>query len=124
MSTKAAPEAASPAVEALKWTVVCVLIAVAVVGNSYFDDQPFLYRLIGVMAVSGLALLIAAYTEKGKSFMELLKGARAEVRRVVWPTRQETLQTTGIVVLFVGVMALLLWLLDLGLGAVISKIIG
>lgn len=124
MNTKASPETASSALDITKWVFVVATIVVVVVGNSYFDEQPFLYRLIGVMIGGVFAALVASQTEKGQAFLALLKDARAEVRRIVWPTRQETLQTTGVVVLFVGIMALILWMLDLGLGALISKIIG
>ncbi|MAA60537.1 MAG: preprotein translocase subunit SecE [Pseudomonadales bacterium] len=71
-----------------------------------------------------LAALLASFTDKGRAFIALLQDARAEVRRVVWPTKQETAQTTGVVVLVVAIMALLLWLLDLALGKIISSIIG
>ena len=99
-------------------------MAAAVVGNSYFDDQPLLYRVIGVVVLGCVAALIASFTIKGRAFVNLLQDARAEVRRVVWPTRQETAQTTGIVVLVVAVMALLLWGLDTLLGFIISGIVG
>lgn len=113
----------SPA-NAAKWVVVAILIAIAVIGNAYFSEQPFLYRVLGVVVLSIVAALIAAQTVKGREFVALLKDSRAEVRRVVWPTKQETAQTTGIVVLVVILMSLLLWLLDLALGAAVSSIIG
>lgn len=122
-NTTAEASRTSPA-DVAKWVVVVILIAAAVIGNAYFDEQPFLYRLLGVVVVSLVAALLAAQTGKGRAFIALLKDARAEVRRVVWPTKQETAQTTGIVVLVVVVMSLLLWLLDLGLGAAVSSIIG
>ena len=115
---------ASSGLDSLKWVVTAVLIVTAVVGNSFFGDQPFLYRLIGVLVVAVIAALVAAQTVKGKAFVELLKAARAEVKRVVWPTKQETLQTTMIVVAVVAFMSIVLWLLDLGLGALIKMIIG
>ncbi|NPU94798.1 MAG: preprotein translocase subunit SecE [Gammaproteobacteria bacterium] len=122
-NTTAEVSPTSPA-NVAKWIAVAILVAAAVIGNAYFDDQPFLYRLLGVVVLSVLAALVAAQTDKGRAFIALLKDARAEVRRVVWPTKQETAQTTGIVVLVVALMSLLLWLLDLGLGAAVSSIIG
>ncbi|MCG8673170.1 MAG: preprotein translocase subunit SecE [Pseudomonadales bacterium] len=125
MNAKAGTEAEqSSSIDWLKWAVSLILVAAAVVGNSFFSEQPFLYRLIGVLVVAVLAALVAAQTNKGKAFLALLKDARAEVRRVVWPTQQETIQTTGIVVLFVAFMALVLWLLDMMLGAGISELVG
>ena len=107
-----------------KWVVVTLLLAVAIVGNAYFSDQPFLYRVLGVVGLSVVALVVAAQTIRGRAFVTLLKEARSEIRRVVWPTKQETAQTTGIVVFVVFLMSLLLWLLDMFFGWAISSIIG
>ena len=122
-NTAADSSQTSPA-DIAKWVAVAVLVAVAVVGNSYFSDQPFLYRVLGVLALAIVAAVVAAQTEKGQAFIGLLKDARAEVRRVVWPTRQETAQTTGIVVLVVILMSLLLWGLDTLFGWLVKAIIG
>lgn len=123
MTTSTEQSKSSP-VDVFKLLVVIAIIAAAVVGNAYFDDQPLLYRVVGVVVAGILAALLASFTDKGRAFIALLQDARAEVRRVVWPTKQETAQTTGVVVLVVAIMALLLWLLDLALGKIISSIIG
>lgn len=124
MSTNTETTEVSPGIDMFKWIVTAILIAVAVVGNSFYGDQPFFYRLVGVLVVAVIAALVAAQTVKGKAFVTLLKDARAEVKRVVWPTKQETTQTTLIVVAVVAFMSIVLWLLDLGLGALIKMIIG
>ena len=111
-------------VDYLKWGVTAVLVTAAVVGNSMYGQEPFFYRLLGVLFVGGLAALVASRTEKGRAFISLVKDARTEVKRVVWPTKQETVQTTLIVLVVVSIMAFILWLLDLGLGKLISMIIG
>ena len=123
MSTSTEQSQSSPA-NAFMWVLVVILIAAAVVGNAYFDDQPLLYRVIGVVVLGGLAALVASFTTRGRAFVTLLQDARSEIRRVVWPTKQETAQTTGIVVVVVALMAVLLWLLDMALGSIISGIIG
>ena len=125
MSSNTAAEStqSSPA-DIAKWVVVVLLVAAAVIGNAYFDDQAFLYRVLGVVALAIVAAVIAAQTFKGRAFVSLLKEARAEFRRVVWPTKQETAQTTGIVVLVVFLMSLLLWALDSLFGWAISSVIG
>ena len=106
--------------DAVKWTVVIVLLAVAIVGNSYFSDQSLLYRVLGIVAIAAVAGLLALQTAKGASFWALVKGSRTEIRKVVWPTRQETVQTTMIVVAFVLLVALILWGLDSFLGWLVS----
>jgi len=114
----------SSSAEAIKWILAAVFIAVAVIGNAYYEEQHFFYRLVGVLVLSVVAALVASQTQKGKAFLALLQDARSEIKRVVWPTKQETTQTTLIVVVVVFIMAFLLWLLDLGLGALITYIIG
>lgn len=109
--------------DTLKWIVVFALVAVAVVGNSYFSDQSLLYRVLGIVALAIVAGLVALQTAKGAAFWALIKGSRMEIRKVVWPTRQETVQTTLIVVGFVLLVALFLWGLDSFLGWLVSMAI-
>ncbi len=110
--------------DTVKWLIVFALVAVAVVGNSYYADESLLYRVLGIVAISAVAGLIALQTAKGAAFWALVKGSRTEIRKVVWPTRQETVQTTMIVVLFVLVVALILWGLNSFLGWLVSLAIG
>ncbi len=110
--------------DSVKWIIVTVLLAAAVVGNSYFSDQSLLYRVLGIVAISAVAGLIALQTAKGAAFWALVKGSRNEIRKVVWPTRQEAVQTTLIVVAFVLLVALFLWGLDSFLGWLVSLAIG
>ena len=110
--------------DVFKWMLACILAIAAVAGNIYFAEQSLLYRVMGILLVSGFALGIAAYTRQGAAFIELIKQARIEMRKVVWPTRQETLQTTLIVVLVILVMSLVLWGLDSLLGFLVSSLIG
>jgi preprotein translocase subunit SecE len=76
------------------------------------------------LAIALVAALIAAQTVKGSAFLVMFKEARNEIRKVVWPNRQETLQTTMIVVAVVLIMALLLWGLDSLLSWGVSLLIG
>ena len=110
--------------DALKWLAVALLVAVGVVGNQYFSAEPILYRVLVLLVLAAAAGFLAFQTAKGKAFAVLLKEARVEIRKVVWPTRQETTQTTLIVVAVVLVMALMLWGLDTLLGWLISLIVG
>ena len=108
----------------IKWVAVVALVVVGVVGNQYYSAAPILYRVLALLALAAVAGFTALQTAKGKSFFVLAKEARAEIRKVVWPTRQETMQTTLIVVVVVLVMALLLWGLDSLLGWLVSLIVG
>jgi preprotein translocase subunit SecE len=110
--------------DTIKWVLVVAIIVAGVVGNTHYSDESLLYRVIALIVMAGVASAIALRTVKGLAFWNLIKEARMEIRKVVWPTHQETLQTTFIVVALTLVMALILWLLDSMLGFVISKIIG
>ena len=122
MNAKA--ESKDSRLDVAKWSAVAVLVAVAVVGNQYFAAEPILYRVLGIVVLAVAAGFLALQTVKGGAFFALVKDARAEMRKVVWPTRQETTQTTLIVVAVVLVMALLLWGLDSLLGWLVSLIVG
>lgn len=116
--------AASGGLDGVKWLVVAVLVAVGVYGYTYFANESFLLRLIGLLVLALIAGVIAAGTVKGKAFITLGKEARTEIRKVVWPTRQETTHTTLIVVVVVLIVAFILWGLDSALSWVISLLIG
>ncbi len=108
----------------LKWLVVVALLAGGVFANWYYQDEMLLMRVAGLLATAAVAILIALQTERGRAIWSLLKEARTEVRRVVWPTNQETTQTTLVVIAIVFVFALILWGLDSLLGWLVSSIIG
>jgi preprotein translocase subunit SecE len=114
----------APKQDLLKWIAVAIIIAGGIYANSYFSAEALVFRVIGLLVLAGLAGWIAVQTVKGAAFLTLCLEARTEVRKVVWPTRQETTQTTMIVLVVVFIVALILWLLDTALGAVISRIIG
>ena len=122
MNVKA--EAKDSRFDLVKWLVVAALVAVGVVCNQYFSAEPVLYRVLGLVVLAAVAAFVAFQTARGQAFAVLLKEARVEIRKVVWPTRQETMQTTLIVVAVVLVMALLLWGLDSLLGWLVSLIVG
>ncbi|MDP2634117.1 MULTISPECIES: preprotein translocase subunit SecE [unclassified Pseudoalteromonas] len=105
-------ETPSSGMDSVKWLVAIALLAGAVVGNYMYADQSVLLRAIGVVIAVAAGLGIAAVTEKGRTFLAFAKEARIEVRKVVWPTRQETTHTTFIVMVATVIMALILWGLD------------
>lgn len=119
----ASPEVEGSKFDWLLWAVVALLIAGAVVGNYYFESQPLLWRVVGIVALGIVALVVGLQTTSGKSFSEFFKGARIEIKKVVWPTRQETVQTTLIVVLVIALMSVVLWGLDSLLSFLISLLI-
>jgi preprotein translocase subunit SecE len=89
-----------------------------------FDDYSLLFRVIGLLVGVGISVAIALQTVKGKEIWGYFRDAQIEVRKVVWPTRQETIQTTLIVIVMVILVAIILWLLDMFLGWSIGLIMG
>lgn len=105
--------------------VIALLIAVAAMAAFYiFPDQSLLIRVGGLLLGGGLAIAIGLQTSKGRNIWGFFHGAQIEVRKVVWPTRQETVQTTLIVILVVIVISIILWLLDMFLGWSIGSLMG
>ncbi len=102
----------SNAADTFKWLGTFVLLAAAVVGNYLYGDVFVVIRALGVVLLIGAALGVAATTTKGKAAIIFAKESRMEVRKVIWPTRQETMQTTLIVLAVSIVMALALWGID------------
>jgi preprotein translocase subunit SecE len=88
------------------------IVLMALVAFYAFANHSLLVRVIGLLVATGLAVVIALKTEPGIETLEFIRGSRSELRKVVWPTRAETTQTTLIVIAMVVVMGLLLWLLD------------
>jgi preprotein translocase subunit SecE len=80
------------------------------------------------LAVLLLSLVFAAgivwTTDPGRRLFVFGKDSIAEAKRVVWPTRKETMQTTGVVIAFAVVMALFLWAVDASLMVVVNKLMG
>jgi len=116
--------AAGNAFDAVKWLLSLTLVAGGIYAYYHFDQYPVLYRVLALIPVIVIAVLLAIWTQGGGAFWDLVKQARLEVYKVVWPTRQETTQTTMIVLLVVFVIALILWLLDMFFGWLASVIIG
>ena len=108
----------------LKWLITAALLALGVYGNWHYQDESLLMRVLGLIGIAAVAVGIALQTVRGAAIWTLLKEARGEIRRVVWPTRDETLQTTVIVLVLVLVFALILWLLDSVLSWFVSAVIG
>ena len=115
----------SGSMDLVKWIIVIGLLAGAVVCNyMYGEEVSVLYRALGVVAAIGVALFVAAQTEKGREAVVFAKESRLEIRKVVWPTRKEATQTTLIVLAATGVMALVLWGLDGALVRIVGFITG
>ncbi|HAD47389.1 protein translocase subunit secE/sec61 gamma [Idiomarina aquatica] len=111
----------SSSLNSVKWIITIALLVVAIGGNHYYTETvSVLYRAIAVVILVGLAGFTAAMTSKGRQFLAFAKESRTEVRKVVWPSRQEATQTTLIVVVATVIVALILW----GLDGILVRVVG
>ncbi|CAD6507662.1 preprotein translocase subunit SecE [Candidatus Profftia tarda] len=100
------------ALQAIKWLVVIMLLFIAIVGNFIYRDLSIPLRAIAVVLIIAIAGIVALLTNQGKDAITFASGARTEMRKVIWPTLQETFHTTLIVAVFTAIMSLILWGLD------------
>lgn len=96
-----------------KVLLAVLILASSIVGYYYFSDLHPVARVLGFLVGLGASGFVFYQTEKGRSWFDFLVQAKREVRQVVWPTRQETVQMTLIVFLIVIIMGIFLWLVDM-----------
>jgi preprotein translocase subunit SecE len=89
-----------------------LLVALGVWGYYWLADSPLILRILAVIAGILAGGAVAWWSEPGKQFAVFAGESLEEVKKVVWPTRKETVQTTAAVFAFVVVMAVFLWLTD------------
>ena len=99
----------------IKIAVAVALLIAGIAAFYYWDQSPMIARVGAVLGGAVAAVAMFWTTTPGKEFFSFAQESVEETKRVVWPTRKETLQTTGVVFAFVFVMALFLWLIDAGL---------
>ncbi len=87
-------------------------------------DVPLAVRWLIVLGALAAGIVVALQSAQGREFWQFVQGSRIELRKVVWPTRQETMQTTLVVVVAIFVLGIFFWLLDMLLGAVTRALTG
>ena len=117
-------ETAGKMQDTLKWLVATVLLGAALMAFYIYSEESLLLRVIGLLVVAGAATAIAFTTDKGRATWEFMREARTELRKVVWPTRKETTQTTLVVIGVVVVVAIFLWLVDGLLSWIVQLLLG
>jgi preprotein translocase subunit SecE len=108
----------------IKIVFAALLVIAGVAVFYYFADKPMIVRVAAVLGGLVAAGLMFLTTEMGRQFKGYAQESIEETRKVVWPTRKETLQTTAVVFAFVVIMALFLWLVDGSLLWTMKKLIG
>ena len=105
-------ETATSVVDIVKQVFCVVFVVAGVSGFYYFSEIQLLYRVLGLLIVALVVLGILITTSVGRTVWGFMLESRQEVRKVVWPTRDETMRTTLLVFAMVFVVGLLLGVLD------------
>ncbi|MCX7110775.1 MAG: preprotein translocase subunit SecE [Candidatus Methylumidiphilus sp.] len=111
MAPQAEPSASM--FDTVKLVLVISLLIVGIAGFYYFASYALVYRVLGILAVFGLAVALVFTTAIGRKAWGFITESKMEVRKVIWPTRQETMQATMLVVAVVFSVGLILWLMDM-----------
>jgi preprotein translocase subunit SecE len=124
MSSKKAKAEKPSKYDLLKWILVVLLIIAGIGANYYFTQEPLSLRLVGWLVLACVVIVIALQTAKGKQVWKFFHEARNEIRKVVWPNRKQTLQTTLMVLAVVVIFAIVMWGLDVVLMVAIGWLTG
>lgn len=95
-----------------------------IAGFYIYAEEALLYRVLALLAVIIVAFLISLQTEVGLNTLNFGRSAILEVRKAVWPTRQETIQATVMVTILVIIVGIILWLFDMMLLAAVQMLTG
>ncbi len=111
MDTKA--DTGSTPLDTLKLTVAAAVLLGGLIGYYYYADVATVIRALGVLVAFGLSVVILLQSTQGKALWRFINASRVELRKVVWPTRDEAIQTTIAVFVFTLIMGVFFWLLDM-----------
>ncbi len=117
---QASQSRSKPKSDVFLWTTVLVLIVAAIGVDYYFKELPWAIRLAGWIVLACVLVFFVMMTNKGKQIWKFAKEARIEMRKLFWPTRQETIRTTAIVASLVLLTAVIMW----GADAILFWLIG
>ena len=111
-------------VDTAKLAFAIVVVLAGLVGYYYFADASALLRALAVILALAVAAVIAFTSLQGRLLWKFIQGARVELNKVVWPTREETIQTTLVVLVVALFGGVFFWLLDLFLLWLTTRVTG
>ncbi len=114
----------NPTADKIKLGLAALIVLAAMVGFYYLSASPLVARIGVLLGGAAVAAAVAWTSEPGKRFFAYCQDAVAETKKVVWPSRKETVQSTGVVVAFVVIMALFLWVVDASLVWLVKVLVG
>ncbi len=117
-------ETGPTALDTVKLFLACLILVGSIFAYYFYADVSVLWRAIGVLVAFLAALGVVMTTYHGHLLSQFISGARIELRKVVWPSREETMQTTAIVLVFALIGGVFFWLLDLFLLTIRQYLVG
>jgi len=111
-------------IEKIKLVLALLLVVAGVAGFYLLADQALVVRILAVLAGFGVATAVLWTTVLGQQGFTFARESAVEVRKVVWPTRKETIQTTVTVFILVVLVALFLWVVDVGFLWMVKTLMG
>ena len=124
MNSKVEQSRSASAGDIAKYALALLLVAGGVVAFYWFDQWPTALRALAVAGGVLLGAIVFALTAKGAQTREFLSESRFELRKVVWPTRQEAMRTTWVVMLAVLILSLILAGFDVVIQAAVKFLLG
>ncbi|HSX60333.1 MAG TPA: preprotein translocase subunit SecE [Tahibacter sp.] len=119
MNAKVEQASGTSAADIAKLALAALILVGGIAGFYYFADAMQVLRVLGLLAAFVAAVFVGSQTALGRSTRFFLRESSIELRKVVWPTREETLRTTGVIIVVVIIISLILGLIDLLLKVVV-----
>jgi preprotein translocase subunit SecE len=120
MNAKVEHAGANTSADIAKLTLAGLIVVAALIGFYYFAGQwSTAVRVVALLAAFVLAGLVGIATHTGRSLRVFISESQFELRKVVWPTRDETLRTTGVIIVVVIIISIVLGLIDLLLKVIV-----
>jgi preprotein translocase subunit SecE len=111
-------------VDTAKLVLAAGIVLVGFVAYYYFGDASTVLRALAVLVAVGVAAFVAFQSTQGQALWRFIQASRTELRKVVWPTREETIQTTIAVLIFAVIMGVFFFGLDVLLGYLAKNVTG
>jgi preprotein translocase subunit SecE len=122
--TQKVETAPTTTLDTVKLAAAVAILVGGIAGFYLLANLPLVVRWLIVLASVGAGIFVALQSAQGREFWQFVQGSRVELRKVVWPTRQETLQTTLVVFVAVLAMGIFFWVLDWILGYLTRALTG
>jgi preprotein translocase subunit SecE len=112
------------ALDTVKLVAAIAILVGGIAAFYVFATYPLALRWVIVLASVGVGIFVALQSAQGRSFAQFVQGSRIELRKIVWPTRDETVKTTLVVVAAIVIMGIFFWILDWILGSITRALTG